>query len=226
MASKMTVDELIERWRTFPSNESDSALHADYARAIGLKGSAAARAVKYLAPYAKSENRDIRQGALEGLAGIGEEGLGPILDALNHRGTSYTDGQIRWDAADAIAGMGETASSAVPALGRRLVDWEENFNVKLACVEALKAIGPASTPALTNAREAYYAHGELPMDEAAVLRSINETLVDLTAKAEADASSGTPAEEEGGEVETRERPVERPDEGTEDHSERIIEADN
>jgi hypothetical protein len=213
MAATMSVDELIECWRTFPSEESESDLHADYARALGLKGPASAKAVRFLAPYVLSDNLYIRQGAMAGLAGIGEAGLAHLVEALNYKRGGPGDVYIRWDAADFIAGMGAAAALAIQALGTRLVDWDENVNVKLACVGALRAIGPESILTLQHARTEYYAQGSLSVGETSVLREINGAIASLSSSVagqETQPIMDTPSDTER----AGEKPAEVPAEAT------------
>ncbi len=183
-ARAMSVQQLIEAWETVPGR-SQTSIHATYAKALGLKGSEAVSAVPVLAPYVTDKEMYLRQGALEGLAGIGEEGLPHILKALNYwNKADGNDVTIRWDAAMAIARMGPKARNAEKDLLAAIVNPQENVNVKGDASVALAGIGNEAVPSLNKARCYFYDQKGLSPSETGVLRTINLALRNLNASTE------------------------------------------
>ena len=153
LARSMTVQQLVAAWGILPNEETSYLLHAEYARALGLKGTEAREAVRALAPYVTDCHLYLRQGAMEGLSGIGEAGLPHLIKALQHFNKHDPNTiDIRWDAAMAIGKMGPMAAPAVPALLQAITSNEENTNVKLEAAVALSKIGEPSVSALKDAR--------------------------------------------------------------------------
>lgn len=183
-ARVMSVQQLIEAWETVPGR-SQTSLHATYAKALGAKGKEASVAIKVLAPYVTDQDLYLRQGAMEGLAGIGEEGLPHILRALNY--WNKVDGNavtIRWDAAMAITKMGPKARNAEKDLLAAIMNPEENPNVKGDAAAALAGIGNDAVPSLNKARCYFYDQNGLSPAETGVLRTINTALRNLNAATE------------------------------------------
>lgn len=179
LARTHPLETLVAAWRILPAAESKTGLHGEVAKAIGRFGPAAAGAVPDLAPFATHEDLYLRQGAMEGLAGIGAAGLPALLDALRFRGRA-DDVTVRWDAAMALAKMEPAAAAAaVPALLERLLDPEENPNVTGECAGVLARIGPPAAEALLAARRSLYERSQregLSPAEAGVLRTVNVAL--------------------------------------------------
>lgn len=183
-ARVMSVQQLIEAWKTVPGR-SQTLIHSTYAKALGLKGREALSAIPVLAPYVTDKDLYLRQGAMEGLAGIGEEGLPHILKALNYRDKADTnDVTIRWDAAMAIAKMGPRAKNAEKELLAAIINPEENVNVKGDAAAALAGIGPDAVPSLNRARCYFYDKGGTSVAETGVLRTINIALQGMNAAME------------------------------------------
>jgi len=177
LARSMTVQQLVAAWGILPNEETSYLLHAEYARALGLKGTEAREAVRALAPYVTDCHLYLRQGAMEGLSGIGEAGLPHLIKALQHFNKHDPNTiDIRWDAAMAIGKMGPMAAPAVPALLQAITSNEENTNVKLEAAVALSKIGEPSIPALKNARRYLYGQNGLSPGETGVLKEINIAL--------------------------------------------------
>ena len=177
LARSMTVQQLVDAWRVLPKDQSSYLLHSEYAKALGLKGTEAREAVRELAPYVTDCHLYLRQGAMEGLSGIGEAGLPHLIKALQHFNKDDRNTiDIRWDAAMAIGKMGPKAAPAVPALLQAITSTEENTNVKLEAAVALSKIGEPSIPALKDARRYLYGRNGLSPGETGVLREINIAL--------------------------------------------------
>ena len=181
-ARVMSVQQLIEAWETVP-DRSQRSLHSTYAKALGLKGKEAVSAIPVLAPYVT--DKYLGQGAMEGLAGIGEEGLPHLIKALNYwNKADGNDSTIRWDAAMAIAKMGPKARNADKDLLAAIMNPEENPNVKGDSAAALAGIGNDAVPSLNKARCYFYDQGGLSPAETGVLRTINIALRNLNAPTE------------------------------------------
>jgi hypothetical protein len=184
-AQAFSVQQLIDMWETLPPDSSKTALHAVYAKALGRKGKDAVSAIPLLAPYVTDKNLYIRQGAMDGLAGIGEEGLPFLVKALKYNDTEGGDAvTIRWDAAIAIAKMGANAKGAIQDLLAAITDPKENPNVKLDAAVALAGIGSDAVPALNKARCYFYDQGGLSPAETSVLREVNLALHRMNASPE------------------------------------------
>lgn len=183
-ARAMTVQQLIDAWETIPGR-SQTLLHATYAKALGLKGKEAVIAIPVLAPHVTDKDLYLRQGAMAGLAGIGEEGLPHLVKALKYPDSRSGDAAtVRWDAAMAIATMGVKARGAMQDLLDTVMDPKENPNVKGDAAAALAGIGNEAVPALNRARCHFYDQGGLPPSEVSVLREINLALQRMNADTE------------------------------------------
>ena len=185
ISKTMTVEQLIQAWKTLPDKKSLTAQHATYAKALGLKGREASQAVPALAPFVTEKDVYLRQAAMEGLAGIGAEGLPHLITALKYG--EMEDGNavhVRWDAAIAISKMGPSAGEAIPALLETLTNPKENFNVKLDAAVALAQIGNDAVPAMNKARCYFYNQGGLSPAEVKVLRELNLALQRMNAVTE------------------------------------------
>ena len=180
-ARVMSVQQLIEAWETVP-DRSQKLIHATYAKAMGLKGREASVAIKVLSPYVTDADLYLRQGAMEGLAGIGDEGLPHILRALNYWNKADSNAvTIRWDAAMAIARMGPRARNADKDLLAAIINPEENPNVKGEAAVALAGIGNDAVPSLNKARCYFYDQNGTSVAETGVLRTINIALQNMNA---------------------------------------------
>ncbi len=183
-ARAMSVEQLIGAWGTVP-DRTQTALHATYAKALGLKGKDAAGATGVLAPYVTDKDLHLRQGAMEGLAGIGEVGLPHLVRALKYWDTSDPNNvTIRWDAAMAIAKMGPKAKNAENDLLAAIMNPQENVNVKGDAAVALAGIGIDAVPSLNKARCYFYDKQGTSPAETSVLRTINLSLQRMNAPME------------------------------------------
>lgn len=183
-AKRMSVQQLIEAWETLPAR-SQTSLHSTYAKALGLKGREAVSAVAVLSPYVLDKDLYMRQGAMAGLAGIGEEGLPYLVMSLKYPDDKRADAAtVRWDAAMALAKMGARAKGAMQDLLDTVVDPKENPNVKGDAAAALAGIGSDAIPALNKARCFFYGQGGLSPSEVGVLRTINISLRQMNAPEE------------------------------------------
>lgn len=183
-AKRMSIQQLIEAWETIPGR-SQTSLHATYAKALGLKGREAVSAVAVLSPYVLDKDLYLRQGAMAGLAGIGEEGLPYLVNALKYPDARRSDAAtVRWDAAMALAKMGPRAKGAMQDLLASITDPNENPNVKGDAAVALAGIGSEAVAALNKARCYFYDQDGLSPSETGVLRTINIALSSLNASTE------------------------------------------
>ncbi len=203
LAETLSVAELAGRWSVFPGRESNLGLHADYARALGILGADAAGAVPDLAPYATHEDPGIRKAVLEALARMGEEGLPHLLDAIGHGALADRQaGDVRWDAAQALAGMDPVPASAVEPVVERLVLFEESVLARKSLAVALARVDPFPIAALARVRDAYYERSEdegLSVAETAILRTVNLALQGVRPEPEGN-DAGDSGEAEPGEA--------------------------
>ena len=185
LAASMSVSELLAAWEVVPTDRTLWAMHAEYAKALGRKGPEAADAVPSLAPFVTHQDLYLRQGAMEGLAGIGEEGLGHLVRALKYKKPGDAEAvNIRWDAATAIGKMGPQAAGAEQDLLGRLTDIQENTNVQLDAAAALANIGTETVDSLQTARCFFYSQDGLSPGQEGVLRTINIALQNMGAAME------------------------------------------
>lgn len=203
MARDLSVRQLIGRWSAFPA-EDDLGSHADYARALGILGTDAAEAAGDLAPYAAHGHPELRQAVLAALARMGEDGLQPLLDAVQYGALADAQASdVRWDAAQALAAREEgIPAEAVPPLLERLVNFQEHVLVRESLAVAIARAVPPATDALVEAQRAFYAQSEeegLTVAETGILRTINLALQGVVPQPAAPSQEGEEPEAEEGE---------------------------
>lgn len=180
LARDLSVHQLVGRWAAFPA-EDDLGVHADYARALGILGPDAAEAAGDLAPHATHAHPELRQAVLAALSRMGDEGLQPLLDAVQYGALEDAQASdVRWDAAQALAAREEgIPAEAVPPLLERLMNFQEHVLVRESLAVAIARAVPPATEALAEAQQVFYARSEeegLTVAETGVLRTINLAL--------------------------------------------------
>ena len=88
----------------------------------------------------RNEDMSIRSHSITELAQIGEPAVPALIEALNDENV-----WVRTSSALTLSNIGTPAKAAVPALGKRLNDIDENDEVRQSALKALKAIGTAET---------------------------------------------------------------------------------
>lgn len=96
--------------------------------------------IEYHIKAFRNEDMSIRSYSIAELAQIGEPVVPALIEALNDENV-----WVRSSSALTLSKIGNPAKAAVPALGKRLNDTDENDEVCQSTLKALKAIGTAET---------------------------------------------------------------------------------
>lgn len=189
-AAEEAIPLLLKHLKAYLATRTDNMTGGgEFAEALGGIGPAAAEAVPLLAKLRLDRDSNLRRGALKGLAGIGDDGLDPLLSTLDYKGPalgrSNTDdpSHIRWDAAEACWKMaGPQLREAIPGLLARILDDEEDVFVQGYAGGALCKLGKEAAPAMKKARAHLYARSRkegLSVERTRILRDLNTTLAAL-----------------------------------------------
>ena len=179
-AEQLTVAELIDRWNRWPQKPKKEGVHLVYAEALALYEEEALPALPHLAKAAQHLDPNLRRSVMRALIAIGDEGIPPLVQALEFwpRSDPHKIGQeIRWDASQYLvkaAQKGVDIEPALPVLSRYLVNPKSYVFARQEAAVALAWIGtPEAGEALKKGREWYYAQGGLSVEENRILKNIN-----------------------------------------------------
>lgn len=183
LAEKLSVEELIDRWNYWPQDPGNEGLHLVYAEALAIYEEEAVSAVPHLAKAVTHLNPNLRKSVMNALASIGEEGVPPLVKALElwpPKDPNKRAVNIRWDAAEHLtkaARNGVDISAALPALRKCLLNPANSSFTRQHAATALSLLGtPEAQDALEEAQDWFYDQDGLSVEENRVLKRINNGL--------------------------------------------------
>lgn len=177
---ELTVFGLIDRWDRWPQKPGMEGVHLVYAEALALYKEEALDAVPHLAKAVKHFEPNLRKAVMGALIAIGEEGIPPLVEAMElwpPRDPNNRALEIHWDASEYLLRAAQREidiSQALPALSKCLTNPKDNVFARQNAAFALSILGaPEAKEALLEGRKWFYAQDGLSVEENRVLKNIN-----------------------------------------------------
>lgn len=176
-----SVEELIDRWDRWPEKGGMESYQSLYAQALAIYAEEAEPAVPHLAPAVKHFEPNLRRQVMNVLAAIGDEGLPPLMEALDFwppgDDPRHIASDIRRDAAEALAkaaSRGWDISESTPVMESLLLNSAVDVFTRQHAASALSNTPTdEATEALEAARDFLYDQDGLSMQENRILRIVN-----------------------------------------------------
>ena len=180
LATTLSVQQLIDRWNSWPEKEGAEGFHKVYAEALALYEEEAVAAIPHLAKAVTHLDPNLRKSVMNALAEISGDGVPHLVKALElwpPKDPNKRAVHIREDAAKFLvksAGRGHDISPALPALKKCLLNPANSPFTRQSAARALALQGTEEAQQiLEEAKEWFYAQNGLSVEENRVLKNIN-----------------------------------------------------
>lgn len=176
----LSVEDLIDRWNRWPQKPRMEGVHMVYAKALALYEEEALPALPHLAKAVTHFEPNLRKSVMEALVAIGEEGIPPLIKAMelwppedpNKRAL-----EIHWDASEYLVRAAQKEidiSEALPVLQKCLMNPKDSVFARQNAAFALSIMGtPEAREVLEEGREWFYEQDGLSVSETRILKNIN-----------------------------------------------------